>query len=333
MWPETSTARLDVSVIIPTKNRPDRLANVVRHLLAQTVPVAELIVVDQSDCDTGRVLLSELVSGAPPDRRPALIYLWDRAIDGAAAARNRGFDLATMELVLCVDDDMVPSHDVLERLQDHYRRHPDVAAITPVITNYAPPPLVDRLLMTMFRRGPFRDDRQPIYWHWRRYGGRLVPVRMLGGGMLSVRRGALGAIRFDSRYRGSSLGEDIDLSWSLAARGARLAIATDAHVRHDRAPRPASRLEEAMLTSWGFVYDKHQPKTPPNRLAFLWFVTGVVLAATAAALKSRSLAPLRSTRAGLRSLRRDYEESSFLGPVTTRQGQRPPSPTPRSRGV
>jgi GT2 family glycosyltransferase len=168
--------------------------------------------------------------------------------------------------------------------------------------------------MRVFCRGPFRDDRQPVYWHWRRHRRALVDVRMLGGGMLSVRRDALGSVRFDSRYRGASLGEDIDLSWSLAARGARLAIATDAHVVHDRAPRPPARHEEALLTSWGFVYDKHQPKTLANRLAFLWFVTGVVGAATLATLRARSLAPLRSAAAGVRSLVTDFAGSSFLKP-------------------
>lgn len=305
---------LTVSVIIPTKNRPQRLATVVRHLLAQTVPIDELIVVDQSDTDGGRALVERLLAADAADRRPALIYMWDRRIQGAAAARNRGLDLAKMEIALCIDDDMIPATDALERLQGHYRRRPDVAAITPVITNYSPPPRLQRLFAAVFCRGPFRDDRQPVYWHWRLQRQSLVPVRMLGSGMLSVRRDTLGPVRFDSRYRGASVGEDIDLSWSLAARGARLAIATDAHVVHDRAPRPDARHEEAFLTSWGFVYQKHQPKTLINRLTFLWFVMGVSIAAAMSALRSRSRAPLRSTGAGLRNLRRDYAVSSFLAP-------------------
>jgi GT2 family glycosyltransferase len=312
---EAVVDRLTISAIIPTKNRPPRLLAVVRHLLAQTAPIDELIVVDQSDIETGRVLVERLLATTPDDRRPRLLYVWDRGIHGAAAARNRGLDLAKMDVVLCVDDDMVPAHDVIARLQTHYRRHPDVAAITPVITNYPAPPLHQRLFAAVFFRGPFRDDRQPVYWHWRRRPPGLVRVRMLGSGMLSMRRNALGPVRFDSRYRGASIGEDIDLSWSLAARGVGLAIATDAHVVHDRAPRPA-RYEEALLTSWGFVYQKHQPKTLLNRLALLWFVGGVVGAAAVAALRARSLASLRSTWAGLHNLRRDYAASSFLAPST-----------------
>ena len=63
--------------------------------------------------------------------------------------------------------------------------------------------------------------------------------------MIAIRRRALGSIRFDRRYRGASLGEDVDLSWALRSRGWRLAIATDAHVIHRRAPRPTLPVPHA----------------------------------------------------------------------------------------
>jgi len=308
-------ARMRLSVVIPTKDRADRLGKVVERLLEQTAVIDELIVVDQSATDDGRRAVTALVRAAPPARRPALDYLRDPAIDGAAAARNAGLDRARGAIVVCVDDDMVPEPDALERLLAHHERAPEVAAITPVITNYAPPPRRHRLWSAVFCRGPFRDDRQAVYWHWRRHRpGALVPVRLLGGGMLSLRRAALGAIRFDARYRGASVGEDVDLSWSLARRGHRLAIAPDARVLHARAPRPAQRHEAAMLASWGFVFAKHQPRTPANRLARAWFVTGVVLEAAVASLRGRSLAPLRSAREGLAALRTDFRGVPFLAP-------------------
>jgi GT2 family glycosyltransferase len=147
---------------------------------------------------------------------------------------------------------------------------------------------------------------------------------MLGSGMLSIRRAALGTIRFDPRYRGTSLGEDIDLSWSLAARGGRLAIATDAHVVHDRAGQPDARWEEPLLTSWGFVVDKHRAPTLRIRAARAWFVAGVALAAAVASARARSLAPLRSLRAGLRNLRHGYEAATFLGPGPPPDATAPP---------
>ncbi len=311
--PPRSSGRRTVAAVIPTKNRPALLAETVRHLLTQTVPLRQLIVVDQSDEDRGRPMVEALVRALPEDRRPALCYIWDRRIDGLAPARNAGFDLVTTDFVLSIDDDMVPDPDAVERLLEHHGRSPDLVAVTPVITNYSPPPRLSRLLTAVFCLGPFRDDRQPVYWHWRRHGGALVPMRLLGGGMVLIRRPALDGVRLDPRYRAGSLGEDIDLSWSLGRRG-RLAIATDVHVVHARPPRPAQRYEEGTLTSWAFVYAKHQPKTLRNRLAFGWFVLGVGVGALAASARSRSRAPLQSLVAGLRNIAHDYDRSSFLRP-------------------
>lgn len=313
--PALTGGRLSVAVVIPTKQRPERLARLVAALLEQTAPIDELIVVDQSDTDAGRARVTRLVERAPAGRRPALHYVRDPSIAGAAAARNVGLDRARADIVVCVDDDMALEPDVLERLLAHHRRDPSLGALTPVITNYAPPARWRRLLTAVFCRGPFRDERQPVYWHWRRRReDGLVPVRMLGTGVLSLRRAALGDLRFDPRYRGPSLGEDLDLSWALAARGWRLAIATDARVVHDRGPRPPQRYEEAMLTSWAFAYHKHQPKTLANRLAFAWFVLGVGLGALGGTLRSRSLEPLRSFRRGLAIIRNGFRGSRFLAP-------------------
>jgi GT2 family glycosyltransferase len=308
---------MTVSAVLPTKDRPALLAETVRALLAQSVLPDELIIVDQSATDEGRRAVIALVDAAPPAARPSLVYVWDRTINGAAAARNAGLDRARGAIVVFCDDDVLPETDVVERLLAHYATEPDIAGLAPVIINYERPRWTSRLAHHVFRRGPFRDERQPVYWYWHRYhGGALVPVRMFTGALMSFRREALDGLRHDARYRAASVGEDIDLCWSLVARGGRLAIATDARIVHDKAPRPPRRPEEAVLTSWAFLYDKHVPKTPMMRLAFAWFIVGVVISALNAALWTRSWAPLSSLWAGLRGVRNDYAGSTFLAPRT-----------------
>jgi GT2 family glycosyltransferase len=192
-------------------------------------------------------------------------------------------------------------------------------ALAPVITNYAPPSLPRRLYRAMFCLGPFRDERQPVYWFWRQYPRPArVPVRMFTGAMMSFRRSALEGVRHDARYRGASVGEDIDLCWTLGRMGARLAIVTDAHIVHNRAPRPTARPEEAQIAAWGFLYQKHLPKTPVTRAAFAWYVVGIFVGALVTAVHERSLEPLRSAAAGLRSVWTDYADSRFLAPAPER---------------
>jgi GT2 family glycosyltransferase len=308
---------MSVSAIVPTKDRAALLAETVRALLAQTTVPDELIVVDQSATDAGRRAITALVEAAPAAPRPALVYVWDRSISGAAAARNAGLDRAHGDIVVFCDDDVVPEPNVIERLLAHYARVPDLAGVAPLIVNYVRPGWVGRVHQRVFCVGPFRDERQPVYWNWDRHpSGVLLPVRMFTGALMSFRRSAVASLRHDARYRAASVGEDIDLCWSLVGRGGRLAIATDARIVHNKAPRPARRPEEALLTSWAFLYDKHVTKTPATRVAFAWFVVGVIVGGMNAAVRTRSWAPLKSVWAGLRGVRNDFAGSTFLAPRT-----------------
>jgi GT2 family glycosyltransferase len=308
-----SAAPLTVSVVMPTKNRVRFLVDAVRTLLAQTAAPDELVIVDQSDDDAGVRRIAALVAAVPAPRRPRLVHVLDRTINGAAAARNAGFDRASGDIVVCCDDDVLAEPTVLERLLAHYRLAPEYAALAPVITNYPPPSLSRRVYRAVFCRGPFRDERQPVYWFWRRYpASARVPVRMFTGAMMSFRRQALEGLRHDVRYKGASVGEDIDLCWTLWRRGARLAIVTDAHIVHNRAPRPARRPEEAQIASWGFLYQKHLPRTPGIRAAFAWYVVGIFVGALVNAAQERTLDPLRSAIAGVRSVWTNYADSNFL---------------------
>ncbi|PYM80066.1 MAG: hypothetical protein DME13_23995, partial [Candidatus Rokuibacteriota bacterium] len=72
-------------------------------------------------------------------------------------------------IVIFCDDDVAPEPVVVERLLAHYARVPDLAGLAPVIVNYPRPAWPGRVHHRIFRRGPFRDERQPIYWYWRRY--------------------------------------------------------------------------------------------------------------------------------------------------------------------
>jgi GT2 family glycosyltransferase len=308
--------RLTVSAIVPTKNRPALLAVTVQALLAQSTPIGELIVVDQSDDDAGRRAVTALLAATPSERRPRLDYVLDPTITGAAGARNVGLDRATGEILVCCDDDVVADPSAVERLVAHYIAAPEFAGLAPVITNYPAPGRLRRLYHRLFDRGPFRDERQPVYWFWRQYTRPTrVPVRMFTGAMMSFRRAALGQLRHDLRYRGASIGEDIDLCWSLGQRGARLAIVTDARIVHNRASRPAIRPEEAQIAAWGFLYQKHVPKTFAARAAFVWYITGVFVGAALTALTERTLNPLRSALRGVRALRTNHAHSRFLAPA------------------
>jgi glycosyltransferase involved in cell wall biosynthesis len=94
-------SRMDVSVVIATRNRARRLAAVLESLRAQTHTAFEVIVVDDGSADdTQEVVARELDRGAYPLR-----LLAHEGGGGPGAVRNTGWPHAKGELVAFVDDD------------------------------------------------------------------------------------------------------------------------------------------------------------------------------------------------------------------------------------
>lgn len=88
------------AVVIPTKNRARLLGRAVESALRQTLPVEEVIVVDDGSTDETPELLGVL---ARADSRVRTIRL-DQSI-GAAAARNRGVAATKADWICFLDSD------------------------------------------------------------------------------------------------------------------------------------------------------------------------------------------------------------------------------------
>ena len=100
-------ARLQASIIIPTRNRPEKLAQTVGFLQQQSLPASEyeLIVVDDGSHPP------VVVPDAPAELACSVIRL-----EGVerSAARNTGAAAARGELLVFVDDDLSIPPDFLQ---------------------------------------------------------------------------------------------------------------------------------------------------------------------------------------------------------------------------
>lgn len=106
--PETAGAATPaVSVIIPTRNRRDVLGQAIASARAQTLPPAEIIVVDDASTDG----TADWLRAEHPDIR--LIVLSERG--GAPSARNAGIDVASGEFLAFLDSDDCFMAQKLER--------------------------------------------------------------------------------------------------------------------------------------------------------------------------------------------------------------------------
>lgn len=96
-------ARAALSVVIAARNRPNHLQRLLESLRAQTLPPAEIIVVD----DGSQPMLPHL---------GATVHLRNETSQGACRARNLGFQQAHGEYVFIFDDDAeLQDHTLIER--------------------------------------------------------------------------------------------------------------------------------------------------------------------------------------------------------------------------
>lgn len=95
---EYSNSPKNISVVIPTANRPETIAQAVEKILANTVQPREVIVVDQSQNRLTRDALANLIQANK------ITYLKDGG-SGASRARNIGWKKASGEIIAFTDDD------------------------------------------------------------------------------------------------------------------------------------------------------------------------------------------------------------------------------------
>jgi glycosyltransferase involved in cell wall biosynthesis len=105
------------SVIIPTYNRAYVLWKAIQSVIAQTVPLWEIIVVNDGSTDCTLRMLEEF-----HDPRIRAITVPNQ---GPSAARNRGLELARTPFIAYLDSDNTWHPDFLEVMGESIRQHDD----------------------------------------------------------------------------------------------------------------------------------------------------------------------------------------------------------------
>ncbi|MCG8455056.1 MAG: glycosyltransferase [Holophagales bacterium] len=220
-----------LSVVIPTRDRRQRLAETLDALATEAVPGGlEVIVVDDGSTDDTRGFLDGMLAAGT---FPHPLRLEARAAGGPAAARNRGVSIARGERVLFLGDDTRPAPEALLRhlemagaaapegemevaVQGHVDWDPE-REITPLMAFLAP-------------EGP------QFYFRGLEHG-EPIPFTAVLGSNLSAPRSWLLDEPFDEAFPFAAV-EDTELAWRWYRRGRRAVYARDAlawhHHRYDR---------------------------------------------------------------------------------------------------
>jgi glucosyl-dolichyl phosphate glucuronosyltransferase len=136
--PETHGGCCDVSVVLSTYNRADRLAFALDALLAQAGGATyEVIVVDNNSSDQTATVVSQMAAGSSGRLRYAF-----EARQGLSHGRNTGIALARAPIVALTDDDVRVASDWIAQLKQTFAAHPEIDYVGGRILPHwlAPPP-------------------------------------------------------------------------------------------------------------------------------------------------------------------------------------------------
>ena len=108
-----------ITVVVPTYRRPDLLRRCLTALSGQTLPTQQfaVIVVDDGNDPTVAVLVGDVSR----ESGLQLTYLGQPQRRGPAAARNRGWRMATTPVIAFTDDDCIPRPDWLSAALTQFR--------------------------------------------------------------------------------------------------------------------------------------------------------------------------------------------------------------------
>lgn len=220
-----------VSIVLATYDRPERLLRTLRTLAAQTYPAFEVLVVDNCPDRPGAAMAVETIN----DRRFRHLV---EPRPGTSHARNTGLKAASTDIVAFTDDDVDADPDWLGNLVVPFYEDPATACVTGLIL---PQRLDTPAELTFEKFGGFSKGLVPRSFTLNDNAhGSLYPynVGLFGSGACAAFRRSilldLGGFATDlgpaTIARG---GEDLDAYLSVLHAGYRLHYSPAAIVRHE----------------------------------------------------------------------------------------------------
>ena len=224
-----------VSVIIPTLNRPQALVRTVKVLIGMDIVPEELVVVDQTADETVR---EEMRTFLKTVTAATVRYVYQER-PSITAARNRGIQEASRDILLFMDDDVDVNPDTIENV---YRYMQDEQVVMVGATDETLPASTGKVgYLFGLKSWKNRKIGHVTPSMLGRYPDNIkgtVPTMWAMGFCFSLKKSKLQqwGLAFDEKLTGYAYAEDLDLTYAYykkaAAEGLRCLLAEDLKVKH-----------------------------------------------------------------------------------------------------
>lgn len=281
-----------VSVIIPTRDRPKDLAELLLTILYQSFSRFEVIIVDDSPMHSAKQLVDSFSSRFNSISK--LNYIEGDG-EGLPAARNLGIKNSKGDYILFLDDDTLLDRDTISTLAAFHRDNPLVLGVQPKIFSSSKNPgngrlvkMFENALHKVLMLSYLEENKLAV----RRSGASVFPNNLTKvistqrlSGCCCYRREIFNELSFDTNLKRGGYMEDLDFSYRIYLRKPKsLYIIPYTKITHKISvvARLPTKLSIYMMTIyWFYVFFKDVLKgSIINLIAFLWALTGNLIVNT-----------------------------------------------------
>lgn len=268
---------MKISLIIPTKDRPEELTRLLRTLFRQTRKPDELLIIDDGSLDFS--WLRNLIG----DRMIMTYRKKDKP--GLTRSRNLGIEIASGDIICFLDDDVEIADNYFESVEKAFLHDTEkkVGGVASYVVFEKKTALrymknfFERLALLRGRPGSVLSTTANTYVEKKPKA--VVSVDWLPGCAMSFRKEVFAKHTFDTYFTEYGLGEDLEFTMRIKKAGWRLLVTPFTHVYHHHAP--ASRIAERrlgymMVHNHRYIFEKHIPQTAWNKFKFGWSVLGMM---------------------------------------------------------
>ncbi len=271
------TTSANISVIIPTKDRPNELKRFLKSLDVQSLQPDELIIVDASENEKTFSLISE-------KKITSKYYIkYIKSKPGLTRQKNIGVTESNGRLLFFFDDDVVLDRKFIEIINDTFIEFEEynVVGITGRITNnQISIKLIDKLVKKAFfltdcGKGKVKLSGLPEH----RMDRKLSFVNVLPGGCTAYSRKIFSHYLFDENLTGYSYLEDIDFSYRVSQKFRLLyqPLARCEHFPTTFKEANARSLRKMLARNHFYLFKKNMPKDLFHLYAFGMSLIGLLI--------------------------------------------------------
>jgi GT2 family glycosyltransferase len=289
-----------LSVIIPTKNRPNDLFLAIKSTVNQKRIPDQIVIVDQSEnSDSENLIKQEVIF---PDQIE-LNYIRDASINGLVEAKDRSLAYAKGDIVCFFEDDVVLEFDHIFELERVFYDYPSILGCSGIITNATSGSPFYRFFYRISHVGLFKDARPDIYFQFRSSKEVLMQSNVINGGLSAWRRSVFETVQFDLKNRFHMM-EDFEFSTRVNRLYPNtLFITSMARLEHHYSPlNRDNKIRGVERKVFEYIlYFKKNRFVRWSYLSFIILMMGLFVGISAQSIKTVNLNFIRAFFRGVRS--------------------------------